>query len=208
MTLQAEWPTGKVAASPTPRTWSPAALAAVLSIVLLAAGVLVGVVASKSHNLATRPPKAVLGQPLLPLAVYGVVLGADPTKVHKDEKAVPEMGRLGHSTVLKATPVIDLHVRYAHVRPVRGHWQIEFLAPEAATFNVHTTQGKFFDVLIGGKALTLFFVVGSSDGTNFGIGAGANWLSQEQATAVARTLTSSVSVAHCSNSAIDANECS
>lgn len=46
-------------------------------------------------------------------------------------------------------------------RPVVGHWQIEFVATEGASFNVHSAQGRFFDVVIVGKALPLFFIVGS-----------------------------------------------
>lgn len=178
-----------------------------LSVVLAATAALVGFVASRSHNEAVRPPKAVLGESLLPLAVYRVALGANPDKIRKGEKVVPELGRAGHSTVLQSSPVTTLHVRYAHVRPVLGHWQIELIAPEGATFNAHSTQGRFFDVLIDGKALTLFFLEGGSDGTNFGIGAGANWLDQGQAVAVARTLTTSVTVAQCSQAEIASNEC-
>jgi hypothetical protein len=179
----------------------------VLALAVAVSAVAVGVVAGHGRHDPVRPPKAVLGHSLLPLAVYRVAVGADPAHLHQGQRLVPDMGRAGHSTVVQRSPVTALHVTYARVRPVRGHWQIEFLAPEGATFNAQSTQGAFYDVVINGKALTLFFLVGSADGTDFGIGAGADRLTEERAVAVARTLTSSVSVAHCSQSAIDANEC-
>ena len=75
------------------------------------------------------------------------------------QQLVPELGHPGHSALLSAKPVIDLHVRYARVRPVAGHWQLELIAPEGARFNSQNTQGKFYDVVIDGKALSLFFVL-------------------------------------------------
>jgi hypothetical protein len=207
MTTQVERPVQSIAADSTRSRWSWLALAAAACIVLAGTGVAVGVVAAHGHKANLQPPKAVLGRSLHQLAVYQRVTGTQPAHAKAGQMTVPGLGQPGHSTALRSMPVTNLHVQYAHVRPVVGHWEIEFIAPEGGPFNLRSTSGKSFDVLVDGKALSLFFVEGSSDGTNFAIGGGANWLTAAPAVAVARSLTTSVTVAHCSQSAIDANEC-
>jgi hypothetical protein len=207
MTTQAERPVQSIAVDSRRRPWSWRALAVAACIVLAGTGVAVGVIAAHGQKANLQPPKAVLGQSIQPLAVYERVTGTQPAHAKAGQMTVPGLGRPGHSTALLTRPVTNLHVQYAHVRPVVGHWQIQFIAPEGGPFNLRSTSGTSFDVLVDGKALTLFFVEGSSDGSNFAIGAEANWLSSAQAVAVARSLTTSVTVAHCSQSAIDANEC-
>jgi hypothetical protein len=96
--------------------------------------------------------------------------------------------------IVKSKPAFALHVQYAHVRSVGGSWQIEFIAPESSRYNVDTTKGKFYAAVTDGKALALFFVYGSDDGTNFAIGSGPNPMSRSQAVNLAHYLTSSVVV--------------
>ena len=205
MTTHAEWPVPSIANDSTRRRWSLSAVAASAAIVLTGAGVALGLVLTHGQHSNLMPPKAVLGQSLRPLAIYQrLPVAPQPGGAHAGEMTVPTLGQQGSTDVLRTVPVTNLHVQYAHVRPVLGHWQIEFIAPKG---ELATTPGKSFDVLVHGKALTLFTVQGSFDGTNYAIGAGANWLTSAPAIAVARALTTSVTVAHCSQAAIAANEC-
>lgn len=207
MTTQTEQPSQSIAVVSARRRWSWRVIAALVAIVLAGTGITVGVVATHGQKKDLEPPKAVMGQSLHPLAVYQRVSGTPSAHANTGQMTVPGMGQPGRSMVLRSQPAATLHVQYAHVRPVVGRWEIEFIAPEGESFNLQATSGKSFDVLVDGKALTLFFVEGSFDGTNFAIGAGANGLSSHQAVAIARSLTTSVTVAHCTQSAINANEC-
>lgn len=205
MTTHAEWPVPSIADEALHRQASLSAPVAVSAVVLVAAGVAVGLAATHGQHATPRPPQAVLGQSLHPLAVYQrLPVAAQPGHAVAGEMTLSKLGQPGHSDVLRAAPVTNLHVQYAHVRPVDGHWQIEFIAPKG---ELAPTPGKSFDVLVHGKALTLFTVEGSYDGTNYAIGAQANWLTSDPAVAVAKALTTSVTVAHCSQSAITENEC-
>jgi hypothetical protein len=177
----------------------------VASIALAGAGVALGLVLTHGQHASLMPPKAVLGQSLQPLAVYQrLPVAQRPGRARPGEMTVAKLGQPGTTDVLRTAPVASLHVQYAHVRPIGGHWQIEFIAPDPG---LRPTAGKAFDVLLDGKAITLFPLEGSFDGTNFSIGAQANWLTSTKAVAVAKSLTTSVTVAHCSASDIDANEC-
>lgn len=186
------------------RVWVLATGALVLA--LAGTGLAVGISATREHAGALRLPKAVLGEPLRPLMVYQR-LTVEPTRPGSGAVAIPTMGQPGRTLLLQKRPAAQLHVRYAHVRPVVGHWQIEFVAAEPAELARQSEQGKSFDAVVDGHALSLFTVEGSSDGTNFAIGAGANWLSPSEAAGLARSLTSSVTVARCSQAAIATNEC-
>ena len=202
MTTHAGWPVPSVASGSTRRRWSLPAVAASAAVVLAGAGVALGLALTHGQHSSLMPPKAVLGQSLRPLAVYQWLPTA-PTagRAPAGEMTVPRLGQPGKADVLRTVPVGNLHVQYARVRPVLGHWQIMFVASGLRP------AGKHLDVLLGGKALTLFPVTGSFDGTNFAIGVQANWLTSAPAVAVAKSLTTSVTVAHCSQSDIDANEC-
>jgi hypothetical protein len=175
-------------------------LTAAVALALGAAGVVVGVTTS-GGDAPVGPPRPVLGEARAALAVYRLLGPSDANR--PGQRTVPELGRPGHEVRLAATPTTRLQVRYARVRPVAGHWQIELIAPEGADFNRHAVGGGSYDVVVDGGALRLFF----SDDTNFAIGAGAGWTSPDAAVALARSLTTSVTVAHCSPTAIAANEC-
>jgi hypothetical protein len=177
----------------------------VASIALAGAGVALGLVLTHGQRSSLMPPNAVLGQSLRPLVVYQwLPIAPQAGRAHAGEMTVPRLGQPGRDDVLRTVPVGNLHVQYARVRPVLGHWQIEFIAPDTG---LQPTAGNHFDVLLDGKALTLLPLEGSLDGTNFSIGAQANWLTSTQAAAVAKSFTTSVTVAHCSRTDIDANEC-
>ncbi|HET6818421.1 MAG TPA: hypothetical protein VFH66_14430 [Mycobacteriales bacterium] len=140
MTVQADRPTGRVpishgSASRRRRRISAAAVAA-----LAAGGTAAGLVVSSGGD-HPGPPRPVLGQSLTPLAVYPVVI-PQAARPAAGQQLVPDMGRPGHSTVLGSKPVMRLHIRYARVRPVTGHWLIEMTAPEGASFNARTTQAN------------------------------------------------------------------
>ena len=205
MTTHAEWPVPSIASESPRRRWSVPVMAASAAVVLAGAGVTLGVLLTHGQQSSLMPPKAVLGESLRPLAVYQrLPIAAQPGhRAKAGDMTRSKLGQPGHFDVLRAAPVTSLHVQYAHVRPVDGHWQIEFIAPDGLT----PTPGKGFDVLVHGQALTLFTVKGSFDGTNYAIGPQANWLTAAQAVAVAKSLTTSVTVAHCSQAAIAANEC-
>ena len=73
------------------------------------------------------------------------------------------------------------------------------IAPEGRTFNVNTTQGQFYDVLVQGQAVPLFFVAGTQapgpdHGTDFAFGAGPSAFSRADAVTLAHSLTTSVLV--------------
>ena len=172
MTMQVDQ---SVAATPgtTPRRWSRAVVAVVAASLLAATGVAIGLEVSGGPTAATEPPKPVLGDAREPLAVYMVVSRLATQRVGTGEMRVQGLGKPGYTTILRSAPAVTLHVQYAHVRPVVGHWQISFIAPEGDTFNLDSTQGHSYEAVIGGKSTFLFFVRGSADGTNFSIGGGA-----------------------------------
>lgn len=178
---------------------------AVAAAVLATSGIGAAVLFS-GGDTSVRQPQPVLGRSLQPLAVHRVV-PRNPRHAGAGDRLVPDIGRPGRTVRLRATPTIRLHVRYARVRPVAGHWLIEFTAPVGGGFDLASTTGKLYDVLIAGGATPLLFVEGSSDGTDFSIGAGPTFMTRAEALALARSLTTSVTVARCSPSAVEANEC-
>jgi hypothetical protein len=139
----------------------------------------------------------ILGQALHPLTVYRTeVTGQQASQAHPSasQQVLPLFGAPGRVTLASREPSLSLHVRYAHVRPVLGGWQIEFTASEGSTFNSASTQGQFYAVEVDGQALVLFFSLGSDDGTQFAIGGGPNGLSRDQAIALAKSLTTAVHI--------------
>lgn len=195
VTVQAERPVHSVEEQ-QPRRKRHRLIAALAVLAIVAAG---SAAALAGFHSGHEKPSPVLGSSLQPLAVYRV----EPlTSAHAGQGAtrvVPDLGRPGHTTTIDKTPTFSLHVQYAHVRQVAGRWQLMVIAPEGATFNVDTTRGQFYDVLIRGDAASLFFVAGTQapgadHGTNFAFGAGPNSMSRADAVAFARALTTSVFV--------------
>jgi hypothetical protein len=184
-------------------------VAASVVVVLVAAGVASGLVAAthRHHTDGVSPPVPVLGSALTPLALYPVV-SERGARVMVGEMVVAPAGRPGRTAVLRTEPVTDLHVRYAHVRPVGGdHWQVELLAPGAIVDSPSSARPQLLDSVLDGQAYPVGTVVGSSDGTNFFIRGGPCGMTEAQATSLARSLTTSVTVADCSAAQIAANEC-
>jgi hypothetical protein len=173
-----------------PAGWVISAL--LLAVAGSAAGIVLG------HRSPDRLPNPVLGHSLQPLAVYRVETpGSD---LNAAARVVPDLGRPGHSTRMEKAPTFSLHVQYAYVRQVAGRWELVLTAPEGRAFNVNTTQGQFYDVLVHGQAVNLFFVAGTrapgpDHGTNFAFGAGPNSMTRADAVRLAHTLSTSVRVA-------------
>lgn len=195
MTVQAERPAQPVEHDRSRRGRKPL-LVAVAGLAIVAIGTAVTVV---SHRSGHTVPNPVLGRSLQPLPAYRVVLPNNVGQAGTTTRVVSDLGRPGHTTRIEKSPTFSLHVQYAHVRQVAGKWQLMITAPEGQSFNVDTTRGQFYDVLIRGQAVTLFFVAGTQGpgtdhGTNFAFGAGPNVLSRSDAVALAHALTTSVLV--------------
>jgi hypothetical protein len=195
VTVQAERPTDPGNTFP-PRRRSRAVVTVFGVVVIVAA---VGVTAIGFTRSEGRPANPVLGRPLQPLSVYRVELPSDASDAPSATMQVPDLGRPGDSSRLRRAPTFKLHVEYAHVRQVAGKWQVMVTAPEGRTFNVDTTRGQFYDVLVKGQAVSLFFVGGTQGsgpdhGTNFAFGSGPNSTTMTEAVALAHTLTTSVHV--------------
>jgi hypothetical protein len=183
-------------------------VAAVTAGAVLAAAtvaVALGLHVDRGQGAAPQPPKALLGKALEPLAIHKVVPGEPTRPLRPGEMRMPRLGVPGATSILLSRRTVTLHVQYAHVRPVGGHWQVEFVAPEATTFNIDSRHGHY-EAVVDGKGLILFFVGGSADGTNFGFGGGTT-LTKAKAVALAKSLTTSVTVAQCTQAAITANNC-
>jgi hypothetical protein len=196
MTVQAERPV-VTPGERGPKSRKRRGIVAVVGLALVAAGGTATAIGF-GHSEAGQP-NPVLGRALQPLPVYRVEVPGTPSGQHQATMHVSDLGRPAHSSNLDRVPSFTLHVQYAHVRQVAGRWQIEVTAPEGQTFNVDTTQGQFYDVLINGQAANLFFVAGTQapgpdHGTNFAFGGGPNSMSRDAAVALAHTLTTSVRV--------------
>ena len=204
MTIQAECAADTTTVTSSGRRWSRRAVATVAAgAVLAAVGVVLAVAGGQSE--APRPPKPVLGQAREPLAIHRVVSRDPSRRIRPGEMRVPRLGVTGSTSIVRSHTAVTLHVQYAHVRPVVGHWQVAFIAPEAKTFTMDSRHGHY-EAVVDGEGMTLFFVGGSADGTNFGVGGGTT-LTKDEAVALARSLTTSVTVAQCTPEAIAANTC-
>jgi hypothetical protein len=207
MTIQAERPADSLPMRSAGRPRRRVVAAVTAGVVLAAATVAValGLHVGRGQGAAPQPPKAVLGQALEPLAIYKVVPRESTRPLRPGEMRVPRLGVPGATSILRSHRTVALHVQYAHVRPVGGHWQVEFIAPEATTFNLDSKHGHY-QAVVDGKGLILFFIGGSADGTNFGFGGGTT-LTKAKAVALAKSLTTSVTVAQCTQAAIAASIC-
>lgn len=161
----------------------------------MTAGVVAAVLLGLGQS-AQKQPNPVLGRALQPLAAYRIVLPGDAGRAHVATMQLPDLGRPGHTTTVQRVAAFTLHVRYANVRQVAGRWQLDVTAPEGGSFNVDTTRGEFFDVVVDGHAAHLFFVGGTQGpgpdhGTNFAFAGGPT---RAGAVTLARTLTTSVRV--------------
>jgi hypothetical protein len=197
MTLQADQrETTSAGRAAGPRLGRRRTIVTAVVAVLVASGAIAGFSLSQGHD-STKPPAPTLGSALHPLTVYRALrLGVDPTEAapKPGQRTFPALGTPRRVTVTQAKPAFALHIRYAHVHAVRGSWQIDVIAPEGTRYNVDTNKGKFYAAVAGGRAMALFFVYGSADGTNFAIGSGPNPMSRSQAVTLAHSLTSSVLV--------------
>jgi len=195
MTVQAERPTEAINSDrPKGRQGAVALLSVAVVIAVAIAATVIGL-----HHSGGKQPNPALGRALQSLPAYRVELPTDSGQARSATMEVHDLGRPGHSSRLQKVPTFTLHVEYAHVRQVAGRWQLMITAPEGRTFDVGTTQGQFYDVLVKGQAVTLFFVggtqgPGADHGTNFAFGGGPNSMTMNQAVALAHTLTTSVRV--------------
>jgi hypothetical protein len=197
MTIQAEHPVFDAtdeAPGASPHRLSRTIAALLVIGVLVVSGTAAGVVLSRHHSPAAQPAVA-LGHSIHPLPIYrriqfggtGVAVGPRTRTWPFAEKAGP-----GHTVVTPAKPLLSLHIQYADVRPISHHWTLQLIAPEGRTFNIDDAHGRSFVAVVGGRALELLFVEGSTDGTNFAIGTSV--LTRAQAITIAKSLTTRVIV--------------
>jgi hypothetical protein len=180
--------------------------AAVALSAVAVAGAVAGIVAATGGGTpVTRAPRPALGQSLKPLPVY-----QRPRRLARtprpDERAVPVLSGSGSvTTVVRKQPVITLHVDYARVIPYDGGWRITFDAQESDAFNERATFPDTFVVLVDGKATNLLF--DAHDGVNYEIGGKGEFPTLPEALAVAKSLTSSVTIARCTQDQIEQYKC-
>ncbi|MGN6474212.1 MAG: hypothetical protein ACTHK4_11280 [Mycobacteriales bacterium] len=178
--------------------------------------VAVGIGGCSSGTPFVKPPKPVQGKSLRPLVVYqrtSPTLATTPhPKIGRGERALPPIRGI-NPVIVKRKPVISLHVEYARVAPFGGGgWRIALLVQEGSFFN-GATMGAPADVtVIGGKATFLFPMyevngppVTAADEPQFMLG--LQWATEATALAVARSFTTSVTVAHCTQKQIDKYRC-
>ena len=195
VTVETERPV-QVVEDQQPRRKTHRLAVSLAGLAIVSVGAAAAVVAFHSGHAKPNP---VLGHSLQTLAVYRVELPSSARPGQVASRVVSDLGRPGHTTRIDKSPTFSLHVQYAHVRQVAGRWQLMLVAPEGAAFNVDTTQGQFYDVLVHGEAVSLFFVAGTQGpgpdhGTNFAFGAGPNSMTRADAVALANALTTSVLV--------------
>jgi hypothetical protein len=181
-------------------------IALVAALVVTMAGATLAAVEWTGHPSPSRHRAVVLGAAREPLAVHRVITRAPASAAADGQRLVPLLTQPGRQVLVESHPAVSLHVRYAHVRPVGGNWQVEMVAAEGTEFTMDAARGRSYDVVIHGRALTLFFVSGNPDGATFAIGGGAS-LTESEAVALAKSLTTQVSVARCTAAAIAANMC-
>jgi hypothetical protein len=191
----------------TAKRWSRRTTAiALAAIALVAGGTVAGVVATSGGTPFERAPKPVLGRSLRPLEVYErAPIGT--TTVGRGQRAVPIQGGLPQTPpiIVERRPVIALSVDYARVLPSADGWRISFAAPESDVFNQHSGYGHAFVLLIGGKATYVEFW--PYWGVNYLIGVRDEWPRLADALALARSWTTSVTVARCTQAQITKYRC-
>lgn len=179
--------------------------AALLAAALVVGGTAAGIVHSRHHSPGQH--QIVLGAAIQPLPVYRRIMTTD-AKTTATTRAWPMAvahGVPGHWVVTRTTvmtarhPAVSLHVQSATVRPFRQGasikgWALDLTAPEAPTFNLGSTTGKFFVAVADHQAFNLLFVEGSTDGTDYALDGTSSVLSKSQATAIALSLTTHVVV--------------
>jgi hypothetical protein len=185
-------------------------------VVLAAAGVTIGVLASGGGTPFDKVPTPVLGQSLHPIDVYQRVpeLPTPHPKIHSGQRELPPITGI-NPVVIISKPVIALHVDYARVIPSSaGSWRMNIAASEGSFFNGATVGHYSFVVVIDGKPLALFPLyelngpaVTSADAVQYVLGGWAQWPTQADALAVAHYLTTSVTVANCTAAQIDKLRC-
>jgi hypothetical protein len=189
MTMLAEHET-VVASEPAarPRSRRPLFIAAGVAVLLAtAAGVGLFLTGGSPTTAAHQPLPGVPitpGHALHAVAVYERV-GQPSTS---GERTFPSMGRPGVNALVLAKPVTHLRTQFAHIVSNNGSTQVSFFAPRSSVLQA----GHFYVAVVDGQALTLFFVHGSDDGTNFAVGAGPNRITDGQAQALANYMTSKV----------------
>jgi hypothetical protein len=190
------------------RQWTRGARVAWAAIVLIAAVAVIGFgVTSRRHVDRVTAPKPVLGSALTPISLHVIVYGRS---IHPGpgEIAVPESDRPGHLAILQRATVSQLDVEYARVRPEGGqHWFLTVVAREpggAAAFSTTAVLGGVVD----GREYRAGVLGGTLDATNFEIFSNSAYgMTEREAVALARTVTTSVTVADCSTSEIASNGC-
>ena len=208
MTLQVERPDQASSPAPPlpPRHRRGSTIALVAGLAVAVAAVSFAAMTSSGHEPRSPHPAVVLGTSRAPLPVHRVISRGTVHAVTPGQRLVPVLGQPGRQVLVRARPAVDLHVRYVHVRPVAGNWQLEMVATEGSEFTMAATRGRSYEALVDGRGLPLFFVSGNADGANFGIGGGVS-LTESQAVAIASSLTTRVTVAHCTPAAIADNMC-
>lgn len=191
------------------------AVVAAAVAVLAAAGLTIGVLTSGGTPFE-KAPKPVLGQSLHPLKVFAV---ADRvTTLHPEarpgERVFPATTGI-HPLIVNNKLVITLHVDYVRVIPSQDGWRMVLSAPEGAFFNGETMGTHRYVTLVEGKPiflLPLFELNGppitAADETQFVLGGWRQWSSQDDALRVARSLTTSVTIAQCTTEQVEKFRCS
>lgn len=189
------------------RIAGPVTAVAILVGAAVAAAFVVAPHTGEHPGPADRVPEPVLGSALAPLNLHAVVSRFPDRDARPGELRVTGLGQPDQATILAATADVALHVRYARVRPVGTRWHIDILAPEAATFNLAAARGRSYEAVVGTGSLAVLFTPDSPDGTNYDLIGGVPGLTQDQATRIARSLTTSVAVSQCTQADITANRC-
>lgn len=178
------------------------------AVVVVGAAVTAVVLAATGGGVPLeKAPTPVLGKPLKSLVVYQRPrqLTHTPGPGERAIPALPGRTSFGLPAIVKKKPVLSLHVDYARVIPYDQGWRIFFDAEEASAFNDHTAFGNAYVVLIGGRATNLLFI--SDAPVHYGIGFTGQWPTKAAALAVAKSLTTSVTVAECTKAQIDSYKC-
>jgi hypothetical protein len=187
-------------------------------VVLAAVGVTVGVVGSAGGTPYDKPPKLVLGRSVHPLVIFEranrMIATPHPT-LGPHERELPPISGI-NPIVINRKPVISLHVDYARVIPsFGGSWRMNLAAREGTFFNGTTMRGHAYVAVIAGQAYQLFplFVmngppVTEADEVQFAFGRPTQWPTEADALKMARSLTTSVTVASCTTAQVEKYRCS